>query len=134
MTFNIKDQRAGIINNVDGDQHVNAPQHGEVASSHAAARKAVGQLRQLVAGVGLPLEVDRLVQQHLEDSAAELAKRDPDRALIADNLSKVAQLIVSAGTAAGATTHIADLLGGIAQWLGPAATHLQAVVRGLLGR
>ena len=87
MTFNIKDQHAGIINNVDGDQHVNARQHGEVASSPAAARKAVGLLRHLMAGVGLPPEVDCLVQQHLEDSAAEMTKRDPDRVLIADKLS-----------------------------------------------
>jgi hypothetical protein len=134
VTFNIQNQHAGIINNVEGDQHVSAPQYGEVVASPAAALQAIAQLQHLVGSLGLHPEVDRLIHQHLESSGTELAKRNPDRELIADKLTTVARLIIAAGAAAGATTPIANLLGVIARWLGPVAVHLRAVVTGLLGQ
>ena len=52
MSIHIKDQHAGVINNVDGDQVVYGGQYGTVVTSQDA-RRAVHDLRDALAGTAL---------------------------------------------------------------------------------
>ena len=49
MTFNIGNQNAGTINNVEGDQHVHGGQHG--VASVAPGLDALDSLRSLMRGI-----------------------------------------------------------------------------------
>ena len=52
MSPQIRDQHAGVINNVDGDQVIYGGQHGTMVTSEDA-RRAVYDLRDALAGAAL---------------------------------------------------------------------------------
>ena len=127
MTFNIGNQNAGIINNVDGDQHV----HGvQVGSAHVAqGLAAVEALRAVAEGLpgvaGDPVAMRELgqLEQAVRDDGTGAAGAAPI-------LERLARRLSAIGAFAGAGTALVEPIRALAAWLGPAAQSVLSVLGG----
>jgi multidrug resistance efflux pump len=124
MEIHVKNQTAGVINYVEGNQVVNGGQHGSVVTDDDA-RQAVRQLRQALSTV--PLDRSRAAEaraQVAELDAAVHAPR-PDKRRAADTLKRLTDLLVRGGSLATAGAAIVGPLQTLAAWLG---THGAAIL------
>jgi hypothetical protein len=118
MTFNIHGgQHAGVINNVNRDQHISGGQHGTLVSTDSA-RAALQSLQEALAAVPLPPHVAAEVGAHLEQAATELRKDTPDKPTVAERLGRLTGLLASLGSLASAGARIVEPLQTLATWLG----------------
>ncbi len=117
MTFNINNQTAGVVNNVAGDQQIYGGQTGTLVQLNAA-RDAARDLRSALDLVGLSRREAGAARGHADAIAAELGRSNPDRPRVADRLSKLAGLILAAGSLATAGLSIAGPLRVLIGWLG----------------
>ena len=96
MTFNIGSQTAGVINNVQGDQHITGSQQGVVVTAEDA-RQALGNLRQAVAGAGLDETTAVQARAHLAELDTTVRAAQPDRSRFARALERLTRLLAAAG-------------------------------------
>ena len=117
MTFNIGSQTAGVINNVQGDQHITGSQQGVVVTAEDA-RQALGNLRQAVAGAGLDETTAVQARAHLAELDTTVRAAQPDRSRFARALERLTRLLAAAGPLATAGAALAGPLQALALWLG----------------
>lgn len=117
MTFNIGAQNAAIINNVAGDQRIEGGQYGTVVTTEQA-RRAVRDLRNGLAATGLDKTTARRARTELAAADAAVSAPEPDRPRVAQALRRFTQLLVAAGSLAGAGTALIVPLQTLAGWLG----------------
>ncbi|EMY35859.1 hypothetical protein D477_002206 [Arthrobacter crystallopoietes BAB-32] len=113
MGFNIQNQSGGVINNVEGDQHIHGSQQGNVHSL-IEVREAVQQLQDAVTGSGLNSADSKSVNDCLRDIDAEVKRPAPDKATVATRLKKITEIAKAAGTLAGLVGPIQIMVA----WLG----------------
>lgn len=130
MTFNIGSQSGGVINNVARDQHVSGGQHGTAISTEEA-RRALGELRQAVAGAGLGGATAASAEAQVTDMDEALRAVEPDRPRFARALERLTQLLVSAGSLASAGTALLAPLHALAGWLGSLGAPILALLPAL---
>jgi hypothetical protein len=107
VTFNIRNQTAGVINNVAGNQHIGV-QQGRVVGTDDA-REAVAELREALLTVSLPPEAKAEAQSRMEQV---------DRMRVADSLRRLTRLLSSVGAFAAAGAALIGPLQTLAAWLG----------------
>ena len=94
MTFNIGNQNAGTINNVEGDQHVHGGQHG--VASVAPGLDALDSLRSLMRGIPtVAADPVATTEVHAIDTA--LRRSEPDRRAAASALERLTRRLKSVG-------------------------------------
>jgi hypothetical protein len=124
MEIHVKNQTAGVINYVEGNQVVNGGQHGSVVTDDDA-RQAVRQLRQALSTT--PLDRSRAAEARAQVAELDAAVRAtrPDKRRAADTLKRLTDLLVRAGSLATAGAALVGPLQTLAAWLG---THGAAVL------
>jgi hypothetical protein len=130
VTFNIRSQQGGIINNVIGDQRIDGGQHGAYASG-GDVTTAVAQLRAALAGSSLSDDVVQSATAQIDEVERAAAGDQPDRRRVATALEKLTRILVAAGPLATAATAFAAPLGALAAWLGPLGQGLARVIPAL---
>jgi hypothetical protein len=125
MVFNIHHQSGGIINNVEGDQHIHGSQQGTVLGL-VEVRDAVEQLRAAVTTSGLNEVDSKSVRECLKDIDSEVKRPEPDKATIATRLKKITEIAKFAGTLAG----IIGPVQTIVAWLGTLGQPIARILTG----
>jgi hypothetical protein len=117
MSPQIRDQHAGVINNVDGDQVIYGGQHGTVITS-GDARRAVHDLRDALAGATLDDATAAEARARVAEIDAEVHAPAPDKERAADPLRRLVKLLTNAGSLATAGAALIGPLQTLAGWLG----------------
>ncbi len=117
MEIHVKNQTAGIITYVDGNQVVYGGLHGSVVTDEDAWR-AVGDLREALTSVILdgPRAAEARAQVAELDGAVRA--RRPNKGRAADILRRLTELLASAGSLTTAGTALMGPLQTLASWLG----------------
>lgn len=126
MTFNIGNQNAGTINNVDGDQHIHGGQHAVVQTGPAL--DALAALRLAVEAVPAAAE-DVMTRAEVERIDAAL-QGETDRRQASAALERLTRRLQSIGALAAAGTALFEPLRRLAEWLGPLAGNVLAMLPG----
>src|SRR4051812_1179637 len=113
MVFNIHSQTGGVVNNVEGDQHIRGGQHSQMPPT-ADLRQAVQELGQALKTTGLDASEYEWARKYLSEIDSEVKRAEPDRESIADRLTKITKLVSAAGSLAG----LAGPIQTIVSWLG----------------
>jgi hypothetical protein len=113
VVFNIHNQTGGVINNVEGDQHIRGGQHGRVPPI-ADVRQAVQELRTALRASNLDDTDYESVREYLNEIDSEIKRGEPARESIADRLTKITEIVGAAGTLAS----LAGPIQTIVAWLG----------------
>jgi len=116
VTFNIRNQTAGVINNVAGNQHVGI-QRGRVVGTDDA-RQAFADLREALLTVSLPPQAEAEARTRVKQIDAEIKEPEPDRNRVAESLRRLTRLLSSVGAFAAAGTALIGPLQTLAAWLG----------------
>jgi hypothetical protein len=125
MVFNIRNQTGGVVNNVEGDQHIHGDQHGAAVSTDQA-RQAVRALHSRLAGSGLNDRLLMNAKECLDEVEKEIQRDEPDRSHVAKPLQKFTEI----ATAAGAVASLVAPLQTFIAWLG----HLGQPIAQILSR
>jgi hypothetical protein len=117
MEIHVKNQTAGVINYVDGNQVVNGGLHGIVVTDDDAMQ-AVSELRQALSRT--PLDRPRTVEVRAQVAELDAVVRapQPDKRRAADILKRLTDLLVGAGSLATAGAALVGPLQTLAAWLG----------------
>jgi hypothetical protein len=117
MEIHVKNQTAGVITYVEGNQVVHGGVHGSVVTDDDAWR-AVGELR--AALTSMPLDRRRAAEARARVAELDAAVRAPrpDKGRAADILSRLTELLASAGTLTTAGAALMGPLQTLASWLG----------------
>jgi hypothetical protein len=117
----IRNQNAGIINNVEGTQNVHAPQIGGHGHLPPDVQRALRDLGPALSRVPLPPHARAHSEAQVREVQAEMAKPRPDRRRVAEHLTGLASVLASVGAVGTAVSGLLGPLGALAQWLGDAA-------------
>jgi hypothetical protein len=117
MSPQIRDQHAGVINNVDGDQVIYGGQYGTMITSEDA-RRAVHDLRDALAGAALDHATAAEARARVAEIEAEVHAPEPDKRRAAGPLKRLVQLLTDAGSLATAGAALIGPLQILAGWLG----------------
>src|SRR5205809_3539469 len=117
MGIHIRDQHAGVINNIDGDQVIHGGQHGTVVTSEDA-RRAVHDLRDALAGAALNDATAAEARARVAEIDAEVHAPEPDKQRAAGPLKRLVKLLADAGSLATAGAALIGPLQTLASWLG----------------
>jgi len=117
MSIEIGSQNAGVINNVDGDQVVYGGQHGAVVTGEDA-RRAVGELRDALAGVALGKTAAAKARACVAEIDAAVHAPEPDKRRAAGTLKRLIKLLADTGSLATAGAALMGPLQTLAGWLG----------------
>ena len=122
MTFNINNQNAGTINNVDGDQHVHGGQHSTVHMRQdlKQGRDALADLRSAIDACP-EASADPVARHEAARIDEALGVQEPDRAAAASALERLTQRLRSIGALASAGAALVEPIRALAGWLGPLA-------------
>jgi hypothetical protein len=123
----IGNQTAGVINNVEGVQHVDAAQTGVVVGLDDA-RRAARDLADALARVPLPPEARADVQARAAEIEREVSRPEPDRGRVTEHLTGLARVLSAAGAVGTAITGLATPLLTIGHWVGAAAGPVLALL------
>jgi hypothetical protein len=117
MEIHVKNQTAGVITYVEGNQVVYGGLHGSVVTD-GEARRAVGELREALTSV--PLTGSRAVQARAQVAELDAAVRapQPDKSRAADILRRLTELLAGAGSLTTAGAALVGPLQTLAGWLG----------------
>jgi hypothetical protein len=124
MEIHVKNQTAGVINYVDGNQVVNGGLHGNVVTDDDA-RQAVRELRQALSSTPLDRPRAAKARAHVTELDAAVRAQQPDKRRAADTLRRLTDLLVGAGSLATAGAALVGPLQTLATWLG---THGAAIL------
>lgn len=116
MTFNIGNQRAGVINNVGRDQRITGGQHVQVSDDQA--RQAAHSLRDGLAAQPVPEQTATETGELLDDLDDDLAMARPDRSAVAVTLERLTRVLVASGSLATAGAVLVGPIQTLAAWLG----------------
>ncbi len=124
MEIHVKNQTAGVINYIEGDQVVNGGLHGSVVTDDDA-RQAVLELRRVLSTT--PLDGPRAAEARAQVAELDAAVRtpQPDKRRAAGTLKRLTDLLVGAGSLATAGAALVGPLQTLAAWLG---THGTAIL------
>jgi hypothetical protein len=117
MSIQVKNQHAGIINNVDGQQVVYGGQHGAVVTGEQA-RRAVRELRDALGGVDLDETTAAEVRAHVAQIDAAVHAPEPDKRRAGGTLNRLIRLLADAGALATASATLIGPLQTLAGWIG----------------
>ena len=117
MSIHIKNQNAGVINNVDGSQVVYGGQHGTNVTIEDA-RRAVRELRDALAGAGLSDATAAEARARIAEIDAAVHAPQPDKQRAASPLKRLVELLADAGSLATAGAALVGPLQTLAGWLG----------------
>jgi hypothetical protein len=117
MGIHIRDQHAGVINNIDGDQVIHGGQHGTVVTSEDA-RRAVHDLRDALAAAALDGATAAEARARVAEIDAEVHAPEPDKRRAAGPLKRLVKLLADAGSLATAGAALIGPLQTLAGWLG----------------
>jgi hypothetical protein len=117
MSPQIRDQHAGVINNVDGDQVIYGGQHGTMITSEDA-RRAVHDLRGALAGAALDDATAAEARARVAEIDAAVHAPGPDKERAAGPLRRLVKLLTDAGSLATAGAPLIGPLQTLAGWLG----------------
>jgi hypothetical protein len=117
MSPQIRDQHAGVINNVDGDQVIYGGQHGTMVTSEDA-RRAVHDLRDALAGAALDDATAAEARARVAEIDAEVHAPAPDKERAVGPLRRLVKLLANAGSLATAGAALIGPLQTLAGWLG----------------
>jgi len=117
MGIHIRDQHAGVINNVDGDQVIYGAQHGTVVTSEDA-RRAVHDLRDALASAALDDATAAEARARVAQINAEVHAPQPDKQRAAGPLKRLVKLLTDTGSLATAGAALIGPLQTLAGWLG----------------
>ena len=117
MSPQIRDQHAGVINNVNGDQVIYGGQHGTMVTSEDA-RRAVYDLRDALAGTALDDATAAEARARVAEIDAEVHAPEPDKERAAGPLKRLVKLLTDAGSLAAAGAALIAPLQTLAGWLG----------------
>ena len=117
MEIHVKNQTAGVINYVEGNQVVNGGLYGSVVTDDDA-RQAVRELRQVLPSI--PLDGPRAAAARAQVAELDAAVRapQPDKRRAADIFERLTNLLAGAGSLATAGAALAGPLQALATWLG----------------
>jgi hypothetical protein len=121
MSPHIKNQHAGVINNVDGDQVIYGGQNGTVITS-ADARRAVHHLRGALAGAALDDATAAEARARVAEIDAAVHAPEPNKERAAGPLKRLVKLLADAGSLATAGAALIAPLQTLAGWLGAHGT------------
>ncbi|WP_285703124.1 hypothetical protein [Microtetraspora sp. NBRC 16547] len=123
MTFNIGNQQAVNINNVGGDQTIQGGQQGTFLGGEPSewAASLVTRLHAL----SLPSEA-----AEAEAVQTELNRARPDRQSIATRLTRLTEVLSSAGAIAAAGESLRGPLMALAGWLGALGAPIMRMLTG----
>jgi hypothetical protein len=116
MTFNIRNQSGGIVNNVAGDQHNYGGQ--PVTVTIEAARQAVRELREGLTRVPLDPSVAARARDDVEALSAAVQAPRPEPSTVVGPLGRLTRLLSAAGSLTTAGTALVGPLRTLAGWLG----------------
>ena len=119
MAFNIHNQTAGQISNVDGNQYNFGGQQNSVVS-HGDAHAAALALLAAVQRVGLPPEALAYALQDITAVERDLAGGRPDPQQAAGRLERLTRGLSRTGALAAAGASLIGPLTTLGRWLGPA--------------
>ena len=127
VSIHIKNQNAGVINNVDGSQVVHGGQHGTVVTIEDA-RRAVRELRDALSGAGLSdaTAAEACAQVAEIDTAVHTPQPNKHRA--ASPLKRLVELLADAGSLATAGAALAGPLQTLTGWLGAHGTAILSLL------
>jgi hypothetical protein len=117
MGIHIRDQHAGVINNIDGDQVIHGGQHGTLVTSEDA-RRAVHDLRDALAAAALDGATAAEARARVAEIDAEVHAPEPDKRRAAGPLKRLVKLLADAGSLATAGAALIGPLQTLAGWLG----------------
>jgi hypothetical protein len=117
MGIHIRDQHAGVINNIDGDQVIHGGQHGTVVTSEDA-RRAVHDLRDALEGAALDDATAAEARARVAEIDAEVHAPEPDKQRAAGPLKRLVRLLADAGSLATAGAALIGPLQTLAGWPG----------------
>jgi hypothetical protein len=123
VTFNIGGQTGGVINNVQGDQHITGGQQGILISTDQA-RQAVRELSAWLDTAGLDETTAAQARSDIAEIETAMRAPQPDRPRAAHFLGRLTQVLVAAGSLSTATTAVLGSLQTLAGWLGPLGQHV----------
>jgi hypothetical protein len=117
MSIRVKNQNAGVINNVDGNQVVYSGQYGTVVTGEDA-RRAVRELRDALAGVALDQVTAAEARAQVAEIDAAVHAPEPDKRRAAGALKRLVKLLTDTGSLATASAALIGPLQILAGWLG----------------
>lgn len=125
MSFHIQSQSAGLINNVDGDQHITGGQSGTLTSLDTV-RDAARILQQALAVA--PFHETAAMRHYVDAIAAEIQRPVPDRRTVADRVRRLVDLVSASAPIASLGIAIAGPLRTLAEWLGDLGTPILRIL------
>ncbi len=126
MGFNINNQTAGVVNNVEGNQYIHGDQRSQMVQS-GAVREAVQELERGVASMGLPDTQLAAISGHIKEIDTEVGRAHPEPEKVVDPLRKITEI---AG-AAGALASLAGPIQSLVAWLGPLGQPIAKLLSGM---
>jgi hypothetical protein len=117
MEIHVKNQTAGVITYVDGNQVVYGGLHGSVVTDEDAWR-AVGELREALTSVTLDGRRAAEARARVAELDAAVRALRPDKGRAADILKRLTELLASAGSLTTAGAALMGPLQTLASWLG----------------
>ena len=129
MAFNIGNQNAGTINNVEGDQHVHGGQH-TTARIHQDLRQGRDALTDLRSALDSTAQArgDTVARREVERIDEALRGSEPDRAAAASALERLTRRLTSLGALSAAGAALIAPISAMAEWLGPIAAGVVALL------
>ena len=117
MSPQIRNQHAGVINNVNGDQVIYGGQHGTMITSEDA-RRAARDLRDALAGAALDDATAAEARARVAEIDAAVHAPEPDKQRAVGPLQRLVKLLTDAGALATAGAALIGPLQTLAGWLG----------------
>ncbi|WP_404388722.1 hypothetical protein [Humibacillus xanthopallidus] len=129
MAFNIGNQNAGTINNVDGDQHVHGGQHttARIHQDLRLGRDALADLRSAFDAAPVARQ-DPVAQREVDRIDEALSGAEPDRAAATSALERLTRRLTSLGALSAAGAALIAPISALAEWLGPVAASVVALL------
>ena len=129
MAFNIGNQNAGTINNVEGDQHVHGGQHttARIHQDLRQGRDALADLRSALDAAPV-VRQDPVAQREVDRIDEAMSGPEPDRAAAASALERLTRRLTSLGALAAAGAALIAPISALAEWLGPVAASVIALL------
>jgi len=124
--FNINNQTAGVVNNVEGNQYIHGDQRSQMVQS-GAVREAVQELERGISSLGLPDTQLAAITGHLSEIDKEVGRTHPEPEKVVDPLKKITEI----ASAAGAFATLAGPIQSLVAWLGPLGQPIAKILSGL---
>jgi hypothetical protein len=127
MEIHVKNQTAGVITYVDGNQVIYGGLHGTVVTDEDACR-AVRELREALTSVALDRTRAAEARAQVAEIDAAVRTPRPDKRRAADTLKRLTELLAGAGSLTTASTALIGPLQTLATWLGAHGTAILSLL------